>query len=111
MVKNKLIFFFTFLSILFSNISYGNPNSDQWLDTNKSYKDLIEEGFEVKGYDINTIETESGLKLILFVTVLQNGKKVFECQEYQTLDSTLETLDLQIVCRQLVQPYERGIGT
>ena len=48
---------------------------------------------------------------ILFVTVLQNGKNVFECQEYQTLDSTLETLDLQIVCRQLVQPYERGIGT
>ena len=81
------------------------------MDSDKSYKDLVDEGFEVKGYDINKIETDNGLMLLLFVTVLQKKDDIYECQEYQTLDQTLETLDMQLVCRQLVQPYERGLGT
>ena len=104
----KLIFF---LLIFCTKIIFANPNSDQWLDSNKSYKDLVEEGFDVKGYAINTIETDNGIKLLLFVTVLQKKNDIYECQEYQTLDVTLETLDMQLVCRQLVQPYERGLGT
>jgi len=72
---------------------------------------LVDEGFEVKGYGINKIETDNGLMLLLFVTVLQKNDDIYECQEYQTLDQTLETLDMQLVCRQLVQPYERGLGT
>ena len=75
MVKNKLIVFLFSLYIFSPNFLFANPNSDQWLDSDKSYKDLIEEGFEVKGYAMNTIETDSGLKLLLFVTVLQNEKE------------------------------------
>jgi len=115
MAKNKLIFFMKyvifFVLIFFNKNAIANPNTDQWQDSNKSYKDLIEEGFEVKGYNINTIETNSGLQLLLFVTVLQKNSEVYECQEYQTLDESMETLDMSLVCRQLVQPYERGIGT
>ena len=40
--------------------SIANPNADQWQDSPKSYKDLIEEGFEVKAYSMNTIETSNG---------------------------------------------------
>ena len=115
MVKNQLIFFMkaTFIVILlfFIKISIASPYDDQWQDSSKSYKDLIEKGFEVKAYSISTIEKKSGLKLLLFVTVLQKNKEVYECQEYQTLDDTMETLDMSIVCRQLVQPYQRGVGT
>ena len=115
MVKNQLIFFMkvtSFLALLFFiKISIANPNADQWQDSNKTYKDLIEEGFEVKAYSMNTIETNSGLQLLLFVTVLQKDSEVYECQEYQTLDESMETLDMSLVCRQLVQPYKRGIGT
>ena len=112
MVKNKLkINLFIILFFLLTSNLFANPVTDQWSDTDKTYKDLIEEGFEVKGYAMNTIETDSGLKLLLFVTVLQNEKDIYECQEYQTLDGNMETLDMRIVCRQLVQPYERGIGT
>ena len=112
MAENKLNIFVIFIFIyLFSNLLLANPNSDQWMDSDKSYKDLVDEGFEVKGYDINKIETDNGLMLLLFVTVLQKNDDIYECQEYQTLDQTLETLDMQLVCRQLVQPYERGLGT
>ena len=115
MAKNQLILsikFVTFFVLIFFNKSaIANPNADQWQDSNKSYKDLIQEGFEVKAYSMNTIETNSGLKLLLFVTVLQKGFEVYECQEYQTLDESMETLDMSLVCRQLVQPYERGVGT
>ena len=112
MVENKLNIFVIFIFIyLFSNLLLANPNSDQWMDSDKSYKDLVDEGFEVKGYDINKIETDNGLILLLFVTVLQKNDDIYECQEYQTLDQTLETLDMQLVCRQLVHPYERGLGT
>ena len=115
MVKNQLMSFIKFLIffilIFFNKNTIANPNADQWEDSNKSYKDLIEEEFQVKAYSMNTIETNSGLKLLLFVTVLQKDSEVYECQEYQTLDESMETLDMSLVCRKLVQPYERGIGT
>ena len=112
MVKNKLNFIIILIfTIFFSNLSLGGPNSDQWLDSDKTYKELINSGFEVKGYAINTIETDSGLKLLLFVTVLQKKNEVYECQEYQTLEGNLETMDMIIVCRELVEPYEKGLGT
>ena len=111
MVKKKLrILIFGFF-IFFSNFVFANPNLDQWIDTNKSYKDLIDDGFDVKSYSISNIETENGLLLILFVTVLQKDQTVYECQEYQTMDKTLETLDMTLICKELVQPYQRGIGT
>ncbi len=89
----------------------ADPNLDQWLDTEKTYKDLINEGYEVKSYSISNIDISSGLKLILFVTVLQKNNDLFECQEYQTMDQMLETLDMNLICKQLVQPYKRGVGT
>ena len=54
---------------------------------------------------------ENGFLLMFFVTVLQKDKKVYECQEYQTLDINLQTLDMSVVCRELVQPYTKGLGT
>ena len=115
MVKNQLIDFMKVTSFLvllfFIKTSIASPYDDQWKDSSKSYKDLIEEGFEVKAYSTSTIDINIGLKLLLFVTVLQKDKEVYECQEYQTLDDTMETLDMSLVCRQLVQPYQTGIGT
>ena len=110
MVKRKLkliiiVFFF------FSSLVQANPNLDQWIETDKSYKDLIIDGFEVKSYAINNIETSNGLYVLLFVTVLQKDNEIYECQEYQTIDKLLDTLDMQLICKQLVQPYERGLGT
>ena len=114
MVKKKLNFasFLFFIIIFFSFKSViADENSDQWLDSEKSYRDLIKEGYEVKAYDMNTIETNNGLKLLMFVTVLQKNNEVYECQEYQTIDEEMNTLDLRFICRQLVQPYQSGIGT
>ena len=112
MVKRKLKLFFASLFILFFiSISHANPNADQWQESDKTYKDLINEGFEVKSYAINNIETANGLSILLFVTVLQKNRDVYECQEYQTLDQNLQTLDLSFVCRKLVQPYNKGVGT
>ena len=115
MVKNQLIDFMKVTSFLvllfFIKTLIASPYDDQWQDSSKSYKDLIEEGFEVKAYSTSTIDINIGLKLLLFVTVLQKDKEVYECQEYQTLDDTMETLDMSLVCRQLVQPYQTGIGT
>ena len=111
MVKKKLIQIIMFLLFFFSSSLLANPNLDQWLDTEKTYKDLINEGYQVKSYSINNIETSNGLLLILFVTVLQKNNDLFECQEYQTMDQSLETLDMTLICKQLVQPYQRGIGT
>ena len=81
------------------------------LESEKSYKDLINEGFEVKSYAISDIEVGNGLTIILFVTVLQKDQEIYECQEYQTIDESVETLDMNLICKQLVQPYQRGIGT
>ena len=97
--------------IFFSTSIFAENNIDQWIDSEKTYKDLIEEGFEVKAYDTNTINAEGGLIILLFITVLQKEKEIYECQEYQTLDSGMKTLDLSLVCRELSQPYQRGIGT
>ncbi len=97
--------------LTFSNMVSSNPNLDQWLDTEKTYKDLINEGYEVKSYSISDIQTSNGLMLLLFVTVLQKDNDIFECQEYQTMDQNLETLDMNLICKQLVQPYERGLAT
>ena len=110
MVKSKLKYLITIL-LLISSFANANPNTDQWMETDKSYKDLINEGFDVKSYAMNTIETENGLYILLFVTVLQKNKELYECQEYQTIDKKIETLDMTLVCKELVQPYERGLGT
>ena len=112
MVKIKLNYLFVIFFIFFSsNLLFANPNTDQWMESDKSYKDLIDEGFEVKSYDITTIEIQDGIKIILFVTVLQKEKEVFECQEYQTLDESMQTLDLTLICRELTQPFQKGVGT
>ena len=112
MVKNKLSFLITLIIFcLFALLVNANPNLDQWMESEKTYKDLIDEGFEVKSYAINNIETANGLYILLFVTVLQKDKEIYECQEYQTIDKTIETFDMQLICKELVQPYERGLGT
>ena len=111
MAKKILINLTFVLMLTFSNMVSSNPNLDQWLDTEKTYKDLINEGYEVKSYSISDIQTSNGLILLLFVTVLQKDNDIFECQEYQTMDQNLETLDMNIICKQLVQPYERGLAT
>ena len=112
MVEKKLMRLKLFFIIIF--FSFGllaEPNIDQWEDSDKTYKDLVEEGFEVKGYDTNTIKMNNGLILMFFVTVLQKNKEVYECQEYQTFDENMQTLDLSFICRKITQPYKVGIGT
>jgi len=111
MVKKKLIYIILIISLIICKFSFANPNIDQWLDTEKTYKDLVNEGYEVKSYSISDIQLDNGLMLILFVTVLQKDEDLYECQEYQTMDQNLETLDMNLICKQLVQPYQRGIGT
>ena len=112
MVKRKLSFLISaFIIYFFTFSSHANPNIDQWMESDKSYKDLINDGFEVKSYALNNIETVNGLYVILFVTVLQKENEIYECQEYQTIDKTIETIDMQLICKELVQPYERGLGT
>ena len=104
--------FLFFIFLLFVNsVLYAEPDIDQWEDSEKTYKDLIDEGFEVKAYDTSTLKTDSGLILMFFVTVLQRYKEVYECQEYQTLDENLQTLDLSFICRKITQPYKIGIGS
>ena len=104
--------FLFFIFLLFVNSAlYAEPDIDQWEDSEKTYKDLIDEGFEVKAYDTSTLKTERGLILMFFVTVLQKDREVYECQEYQTVDENLRTLDLSFVCRKIIQPYKIGIGT
>ena len=104
--------FLFFIFLLFVNsVLHAEPDIDQWEDSEKTYKDLIDEGFEVKAYDTSTLKTDSGLILMFFVTVLQKNKEVYECQEYQTVDKNLQTLDLSFICRKITQPYKIGIGT
>ena len=112
MVKRKLKLFLSVIIVMtFTSLVNANPNTDQWLESEKTYKDLINEGFEVKSYAINNIETANGLYILLFVTVLQKDDELYECQEYQTIDKMIETLDMTLICKELVQPYERGLGT
>lgn len=110
MVTRKLKYLIIVLIFLTSLVN-ANPNADQWMESDMSYKDLINKGFQIKGYAINTIETLNGLYVLLFVTVLQKEKEIYECQEYQTIDKSIETFDMQLICKELVQPYERGLGT
>ena len=111
MVKKILIIIVLSFLLLLTNLSIANPNLDQWLESDKTYKDLINEGFVVRSYAISDIEVAGGLIIILFVTVLQKEKELYECQEYQTIDKNIETLDMNLICKQLVQPYERGVDT
>ena len=111
MVKKILIIIVSSFLLLLTNLSIANPNLDQWLESDKTYKDLINEGFVVKSYAISDIEVAGGLIIILFVTVLQKEKELYECQEYQTIDKNIETLDMNLICKELVQPYERGVDT
>ena len=114
MVRKELVmkkFLILFIFIFLSGLVKAESDIDQWVDSQKTYKDLINEGFEIKSYDTTTINAQGGIIIILFVTVLQKKTDVFECQEYQTLDGNMQTLDLSIVCRELTQPYQRGVGT
>ena len=112
MVKRKLTLVLAVIVVMaFTSFANANPNTDQWLESEKTYKDLINEGFEIKSYAINNIETSNGLYILLFVTVLQKDNEIYECQEYQTIDKMIDTLDLTLICKELVQPYERGLGT
>ena len=110
MVTRKLKYIIIFIFFL-SSLVNANPNTDQWLESDKTYKDLINEGFDVKSYAMNNIETANGLYILLFVTVLQKDNEIYECQEYQTIDKTIETLNMTLICKELVQPYEKGLGT
>ena len=112
MVERKLKLFLSVIMFMaLTSLVNANPNTDQWMESEKTYKDLINEGFEVKSYAINEIETANGLYILLFVTVLQKDNELYECQEYQTIDKMVETLDMTLICKELVQPYERGLGT
>ena len=109
-MKSCIVFF---VLVLFNSIVLAEGNIDQWQDSKKTYKDLVNEGFEVKAFNTNNIEITEDLIMILFVTVLQKDKEVYECQEYQTISlrNSLETLDISFVCRNIVQPYSIGLGT
>ena len=103
--------FIIFCFIFSSSLSLADPNNDQWKDSEKTYLDLINEGFEVKAYDISNFRDNQGNMYMFFVTVLQKDRKIYECQEYQIFDDTMDTLDLSFICRELVQPYKKGLKT
>ena len=96
------IFFLTSQSVVAESIN------DQWEDTDFTYSELIEKGYEVKGYDMTNFNDAVGNMYMFFVTVLQKDKIVFECQEYQVFDDMLNTIDLTFVCRKLVKPFRKG---
>ena len=109
MFLKRLFQLLLFLFLNFSVLAEGDV--DQWQDSDKTYFDLIQEGFEVKAYDVSKIETADNYIFMLFVTVLQKNRLVYECHEYQTLDRNLLTLDIDFICRELSQPYKKGLGT
>ena len=98
-----------FFIIFISSFAIADPSIDQWEDSEKTYLDLIQEGFEVKGYDVSNFKDVQGNMYMFFVTVLQKGKVVYECQEYQVFDNLMNTTDLTFVCRKLVKPYKQGL--
>ena len=75
----KSISFFLFLTLVNFNLK-AEIEIDQWQDSEKTYYDLIEDGFEVKAYEISNIKTSNGYLLMFFVTVLQKEKQIYECQ-------------------------------
>tara|TARA_Y100001970_G_C13831660_1_gene650031 strand:+ start:80 stop:409 length:330 start_codon:yes stop_codon:yes gene_type:complete len=99
------------LALFFCNSVLADPDNDQWKDSDKTYLDLINEGYEVKAYDMNNFKDSTGAMYMFFVTVLQKENKIYECQEYQVFDEFLNTLDLSFVCRELVQPFKKGLKT
>jgi len=107
MIRNFFIFLFF---CCFSYQVIAEDDIDQWEDSSKTYRDLINEGFEVRAYDTSVLKTEGGLTIMFFVTVLQKENEVYECQEYQTLDQSMQTLDMTFICRRIVQPYKKGVG-
>jgi endo-1,4-beta-D-glucanase Y len=100
-------FLIVFLLVILSGFVQAQSDIDQWKNSEKTYKDLINDGFEIKSYDTTSINSNSGLTILLFITVLQKNKEVFECQEYQTLDKDMNTLEMSFVCRELTQPYQK----
>ena len=114
MAKKKSImtkFIFIIILIFICTKTFAENIIDQWKDSDLTYKDLIESGFEVKAYSTSSIIAEGGITIMFFVTVLQKDKEVYECQEYQTLDINMETLNLSLVCRELIQPFKEGLDT
>tara|TARA_B110000438_G_scaffold271754_1_gene289886 strand:- start:260 stop:583 length:324 start_codon:yes stop_codon:yes gene_type:complete len=105
----KIIFLILFIFLPHS--IFAESIVDQWKDSKKSYRELIDEGFDVKAYDSNSFKTPNGLTVMFFVTVLQKNKEVYECQEYQTLDETMNTINLSVLCKELTKPYQIGLGT
>ena len=47
----NIVFIFSFISFT----TLADADIDQWQDNDKTYSDLVKEGFEVKAYDMNTI--------------------------------------------------------
>ena len=60
---------------------------------------------------MTNFKDEMGNLYLFFVTVLQKNKIVYECQEYQVFDNTMDTISLTFVCRKLVKPYKKGLKT
>tara|TARA_Y100000590_G_scaffold396447_1_gene477177 strand:- start:722 stop:1051 length:330 start_codon:yes stop_codon:yes gene_type:complete len=108
----NLIKFFIINFFIFLYSTSLIANTDQWIESEKTYYELVAEGYEVKAYDMNNIKIyEDQYILMFFVTVLQKKNSVYECQEYQTLDTNMQTIELNISCKELVKPFERGLGT
>tara|TARA_Y100000590_G_scaffold455400_1_gene603980 strand:- start:4 stop:336 length:333 start_codon:yes stop_codon:yes gene_type:complete len=110
MKKVLFTFYFVFLFTSF-NSAIADSDNDQWIDKKQTYYELIQDGYEVKAYDITNFKDSMGNMYMFFVTVLQKSKTVIECQEYQVFDQDMNTISLTFVCRELVKPYRRGIGT
>ena len=54
------------LIIIFMALSVAAESPiDQWEDSKKTYKDLINDGFQFKAYDSTSIRTDNNLILIL----------------------------------------------
>ena len=109
-MKKRIFIIFTII-LLISNFSYAELENDQWRDSKSTYLDLIKDGYEIKAYDISNFNDSFGNMYMFFVTVLQKNSSVFECQEYQIFDENMNTIDLSFVCRELVQPYKKGLDT
>ena len=110
MFSKIYIILFLFFIFLY-NSANADPNNDQWEDTEKTYVELIDEGYEVKSYDMTNFTDITGNMYMFFVTVLQKSTSVYECREYQIFDELMNTLDLSFVCRKLVKPYKKGLKT
>ena len=58
MAKRKLINFIFVFFLICSSPTFANPNLDQWLDTEKTYKDLIDEGAFLSIHDPKVSENQ-----------------------------------------------------